>query len=155
MPTPYSIYLTSPIRQVYYTTTFAEYCFPFADPSRIFRGHATLHVKTVLYNPHTRTFRSMLIYVMNIIFEKLKSLVYVQTSINRCIEKCSVKYPPTPAAPRSCVGGCLAELIGAQCMPNPPLPLFASPDPPAPATQLFLFSQPTFPALLCVESLFN
>ena len=62
MPTDwYSIYLTSPIRPK--STTFAEYCFPFADPPRIFRGHTTLHVKTVLHNSHTRTFRSMLIYV--------------------------------------------------------------------------------------------
>ena len=47
------------------------------------------------------------------------------------------------------------KLVRTQCMPNPPLPPFAPPDPPAPVTQLFLFSQPTYPALLCVECLLN
>ena len=61
--TAYTILYKPYTAQIYCTTTFADYCFPFADRSRIFRGHITLHVKTVLYNPHTRTFRSMLIYI--------------------------------------------------------------------------------------------
>ena len=83
MPTDwYSIYLTSPIRQIYCTTTFADYCFHFADPSRIFRGHTTLHVKTVLYNPHTRTFRSMLIYIYIYVY----IYICIYTYIHECIQ---------------------------------------------------------------------
>ena len=44
--------------QIYYATTFAVFYFPFADPSRIFRGHM---LKPFYINANTRTFRSMLI----------------------------------------------------------------------------------------------
>ena len=43
--------------QIYYATTFAGFYFPFADPSRIFRGHM---LKPFYVNANTRTFRSML-----------------------------------------------------------------------------------------------
>ena len=43
--------------QIYYATTFAGFCFPFADPARIFRGHM---LKPFYINANTRTFRSML-----------------------------------------------------------------------------------------------
>ena len=43
--------------QIYYATTFAVFCSPFADPSRIFRGHM---LKPFYINANTRTFRSML-----------------------------------------------------------------------------------------------
>ena len=46
--------------QIYYATTFAVFYFPFADPSRIFRGHM---LKPFYINANTRTFRSMLIYI--------------------------------------------------------------------------------------------
>ena len=53
MPTDwYSIYRTSPIRPKSITqTTFAVFYFPFADPSRIFRGHM---LKPFYINANTR-----------------------------------------------------------------------------------------------------
>ena len=49
--------------QIYYATTFAGFYFPFADPARIFRGHM---LKPFYINANTRTFRSMLIYMLQI-----------------------------------------------------------------------------------------
>ena len=46
--------------QINYATTFAVFYFPFADPSRIFRGHM---LKPFYINANTRTFRSMLTYI--------------------------------------------------------------------------------------------
>ena len=43
--------------QIYYATTFAEFCFLFADPSWIFRGHM---LKPFYINANAGTFRSML-----------------------------------------------------------------------------------------------
>ena len=43
--------------QIYDATTFADFCFPFAYPSGIFRGHM---LKRLYTNANTRTFRSML-----------------------------------------------------------------------------------------------